>query len=76
MGFTEVLTIIFIVLKLLGVIDWSWFLVLLPEIIAFGFYVVIWVIIGSVDRKIEDEFDKLTERTKETKDDIENDKRW
>lgn len=32
MGFCEVLTIIFIVLKLLGVITWSWWLVLLPEI--------------------------------------------
>lgn len=34
MGFTEVLTLIFITLKLTGYIDWSWWLVLLPEIIA------------------------------------------
>lgn len=40
MGFTEVLTIIFIVLKLLGVIRWSWWLVLLPEILAFVVYVI------------------------------------
>lgn len=33
MGFTEFLTIVFIVLKLVGVINWNWFLVLLPEII-------------------------------------------
>ena len=33
MGFTEVLTIIFIVFKILGIIDWNWFYVLLPEII-------------------------------------------
>jgi hypothetical protein len=39
MGFLEVLTTVFIVLKLTGVIDWSWFLVLLPEIIAVGLYV-------------------------------------
>lgn len=38
MGFTEVLTIVFIVLKLSGQIDWSWWLVLLPEIIAVSFY--------------------------------------
>lgn len=38
MGFTEILTIVFIVLKLMGIINWNWFLVLLPEIIAFGFY--------------------------------------
>mgnify|MGYP006887198455 CR=1 FL=1 len=40
MGFTEVLTIIFIVLKLLGVISWSWWLVLLPEILAFVVYAI------------------------------------
>lgn len=32
MGILGVLTIIFIVLKLLGVIDWSWFLVFAPGI--------------------------------------------
>lgn len=41
MGFTEILTLIFIVLKLTGVISWSWWLVCLPEIIAFVLYVVI-----------------------------------
>lgn len=40
MGFTEALTIIFIVLKLLGVISWSWWLVLLPEILAFAVYAI------------------------------------
>ena len=34
MGFSEVLTLIFVALKLLGAITWSWWLVLLPEIIA------------------------------------------
>ena len=41
MGFCELLTIVFIVLKLVGVIYWSWWLVLLPEIIAVLFYVAI-----------------------------------
>lgn len=41
MGFVEVLTLIFVVLKLTGSIDWSWWLVLLPEIIALGFYFVV-----------------------------------
>ena len=41
MGFCELLTIVFIVLKLVGVISWSWRLVLLPEIIAVLFYVAI-----------------------------------
>ncbi|MBO5970721.1 MAG: transmembrane Fragile-X-F protein [Clostridia bacterium] len=39
MGLTEVLTIVFVVLKLLGKIGWSWWLVLLPEIIGFVIYV-------------------------------------
>lgn len=41
MGFCELLTIVFIVLKLVGVISWSWWLVLLPEIIVVLFYVAI-----------------------------------
>lgn len=48
MGFCEFLTIIFIILKLWKIINWAWVLVLLPEIIAFIFYVaiiIIWVII-------------------------------
>lgn len=53
MGFTEVLTIVFIVLKLLGVIDWNWFLVLLPEIIAFAFYILVIVMVGSQERDIK-----------------------
>lgn len=39
MGFAEVLTLIFITLKLTDVISWSWWLVLLPEIVAVGLYV-------------------------------------
>lgn len=33
MNFYDALTIAFIVLKLMGVISWSWWLVLLPKII-------------------------------------------
>lgn len=40
MGFTEVLTIIFVICKLIGIIKWSWWLVLLPEIIAGVLYVI------------------------------------
>ena len=39
MGFCEVLTLIFIVLKLCGVIGWAWWQVLLPEIIAVVLYI-------------------------------------
>ena len=44
MGFAEALTIVFVVLKLVGVIDWHWVLVLLPEIIAVGGYIVALVV--------------------------------
>ncbi|AUV59797.1 hypothetical protein HOS79_gp037 [Lactobacillus phage Nyseid] len=39
-GFTETLTIVFIVLKLMGIITWSWWLVLLPELIAGALYLI------------------------------------
>lgn len=52
MGFTEVLTILFITLKLTGVIAWSWWLVLLPEIIAFVAYIpIIGIVCMSWQRK-------------------------
>lgn len=47
MGFLEVLTLVFIVLKLTGVIDWSWWLVVLPELIAVGIYIV-WFLIVAI----------------------------
>lgn len=62
MGFTEVLTIIFIVLKLLNIIDWNWFLVLLPEIIALTIYLIV-VIIGIFQyRSINKEFKKMKDK--------------
>lgn len=62
MGFTEVLTIIFIVLKLLNIIDWNWFLVLLPEIIALTIYIIL-VIIGIFQyRSINKEFKKMKDK--------------
>ena len=54
MGFTEVLTIMFIVLKLLGVIDWNWFFVLLPEIIAAIFYMIFIIIIIRANKDTDD----------------------
>jgi len=41
MGIAEVLTIIFIVLKLTEVITWSWWFVLLPMILSFSLYAII-----------------------------------
>lgn len=36
MGLLEILTIIFVLMKLFGVIDWSWWAVFLPTIIEIG----------------------------------------
>lgn len=44
-GIVGILTTIFIVLKLVGVIDWTWFWVLSPMIISFAFVVVVAIII-------------------------------
>ena len=44
MGICEILTVLFVAFKLLGIIDWNWFFVLLPEIIAVAFYVIIIVL--------------------------------
>lgn len=41
MGVTELLTILFVALKLTGVVTWSWFIVFLPEIIGLGLYVIL-----------------------------------
>lgn len=44
-GFSGLLTIAFIVLKLCGVINWSWWLVLLPLIITIGLPIAIILIV-------------------------------
>jgi hypothetical protein len=59
MGFTELLTLIFITLKLLGVISWNWWLVLLPEIIAAVIYVIYLVVFVLI-------FGKVFKKTKNT----------
>ncbi|MFN2746948.1 MULTISPECIES: hypothetical protein [unclassified Bacillus (in: firmicutes)] len=47
MGFLELLTVILILLKAFGQIDWSWWLVFLPIIISFSFYI-IWILFAAV----------------------------
>lgn len=46
LGITGVLTIIFIVLKILKIIDWNWFWVLSPMIFDVGIAVLILAIFG------------------------------
>lgn len=45
-GFATLLTIVFVVLKLTGVIAWSWWLVFLPMIISWGLFFLILLIVG------------------------------
>ena len=54
MGICEILTIIFVVCKFIGIITWAWWIVLLPELIAIAFYIfwlVFVVILGVVVHK-------------------------
>lgn len=48
-GFTGLLTIVFITLKLLHVIDWSWLWVLSPVWISVGIFVLLLAIIAVVE---------------------------
>jgi ATP/ADP translocase len=51
-GFVSLLTIVFITLKLLDKIDWSWFLVLSPIIISFALVLILIIIwfISSISK--------------------------
>ena len=40
MGFLEILGIVFIILKLVGVISWSWFWVLSPILLSVVLYII------------------------------------
>lgn len=48
MGILEFLTLIFIVLKLIGVIDWSWVQVFIPVYISIGIYLIWLLFMGTI----------------------------
>lgn len=50
-GFTGLLTIVFIVLKLTGVIRWSWLWVLSPIWISMGVWIILLAIVALFFRK-------------------------
>ena len=60
MGFTEILTIIFIVLKVLDLVSWSWWIVFLPEIIASGLHLIVFLIgllgVGKTAKRVDKHF--------------------
>ena len=47
LGLTSVLTIIFVVLKLVGVIDWSWWWVFSPTLIDLGLTIIVLIIYAA-----------------------------
>ena len=47
--FASILTVAFIVLKLVGVIGWSWFLVLLPLILYVTFALFLFALLVTVE---------------------------
>lgn len=59
MGFLELLTVVFIVLKLTGVIGWAWWLVLLPTIITVVLYIAMFVIHLVVSSGLRKEMKKM-----------------
>ena len=44
-GFAHILTIIFVIAKIVGYISWSWWLVLLPSIILIGLSTLVSIIV-------------------------------
>ena len=59
MVFTEVLTFIFVLLKVFNIIDWSWWLVFLPEITAGAFYMLLTIRWMHMVNKNIDEHQKI-----------------
>lgn len=51
MGFTELLTLIFVLLKVFDFISWSWWAVFSPEIIAGILYGIIMIAIVIANKK-------------------------
>lgn len=51
-GFTGILTIIFVIAKLLGVINWSWWLVFSPTLASLVLFLIILAIVFVVESTI------------------------
>lgn len=58
MGFLELLTLVFIALKVFEVITWSWLVVLSPAIVAFVGYAVWFFVFGMIFRKASKDINK------------------
>ena len=52
MGFTELLTIIFVLLKVFDVVSWPWIVVFIPEMIAVVIYIILSIVHTIAARKM------------------------
>ncbi len=63
MGITEILTLIFVALKVSKVIDFTWVQCFIPEMIAGAFYFIMWILymvkIHRINKKLEKEFNNF-----------------
>ena len=64
-SFLHVLTLIFIILKVAGVVTWSWWTVLLPSLIYFGLILGVMLFVGAVALVM---FSKNKDKYKDNKD--------
>lgn len=63
MGFLELLTAIFLLLKVFGVVGWSWWIVFLPLIIALGVYLSVFILNVFIMKKIHKETEETSIRS-------------
>ena len=56
LGIFEVLTIVFIVLKVIGIINWSWLWVLCPLWIDILFTIIVLVITSIMDKRTSNKY--------------------
>lgn len=49
LGLPNILTIIFVIAKILGYIDWSWWLVFLPTLVSVGLALILGIVAGIIE---------------------------
>ena len=67
LGLSSVLTIIFVVLKLVGVITWSWWWVLSPILIDIGLTIIVLVIYAIYVAHENKKYDFISKKTRNDK---------
>lgn len=54
LGLVSILTIIFVVAKLFGLIAWSWWLVFSPILVVVAFWILVFIVAMLISKNIED----------------------